>query len=106
MTVTSSTPLLPSAGASGRDVARAVNAALNGKINAVQSLTLAANAGTTVLIDQRIAASSYLAFTPRTANAAAALATTYVAAQGKGQATIAHLNLAQTDRAFSVLIIG
>lgn len=97
---------LPPQGGEPRAVARIVNDILQGKLNATMALTLTANAASTVLSDTRITAASFLAWMPRTSNAAAAIATTYVSARTAGSATFTHANNAQTDRNFIVLVIG
>lgn len=93
-----------------RKLAKAINAAVNGRINAVTTITLTANAATTTLTDSRISVSSFIGLTPRTANAAAELGngTLYIADAGRlnGSAVITHANNAQTDRNYTVLIIG
>jgi hypothetical protein len=99
-------PLLPPAGGTPRAVATCVNLAMRGKVNATGVVTLTPNQPTTVVSDARIGVDSYIGLSPLTANAAAALATTYVSARASGSATIAHANNAQTDRSFAVLIIG
>lgn len=99
-------PKLPPGGADQRAVANVLNLAMDGKINAVTAITLAAGASSTILTDSRIGADSFIGLAPLTANAAAALATTYIAARGIGSATVAHANNGQTDRTFTVLIIG
>ena len=99
-------PHLPPQGDDPRRVATVVNLAMRGKINAVAALTLAFGAVETPLTDDRIGADSVILLMPTTANAAAALATTYVAMRIPGEATISHLNNAQTDRSFAAVIIG
>ena len=77
-------------------------------LNATLDVTLAANQAATAVTDARLSASSFLGFCPLTANAAAEIGngTLYVSAQGKGTATLAHANTAQTDRNFRLLVIG
>lgn len=89
-----------------RLIASAANLALQGKLNAVTKVTLAASATTTTLTDARIGANTWLGFQPTTADAAAALSGLYVSAQQKGQATLTHASTASVDRTFSVLLIG
>lgn len=105
--MTVSFPTLPQ-GADLRRVVEVVQRLLQGKFNAVTTLTLTANVGTTTLTDARIGGESHLALTPLTANASAEVGagTIYVSARAKGSATITHANNAQTDRSYSVLIIG
>jgi hypothetical protein len=87
-----------------RDVARAVRLAMQGKLNAVATVTLTPGATTTTLNDPRISASSYIGLMPTTASAAAAAA--YVLSQTTGTATISHASSAATDKVFRCLIIG
>lgn len=96
-----------------RRIARAVNNMMQGKINAIGTVTLTAGSATTIYSDPRISSNSYLGFMPTTANAAAALAGLYVSAtqsatstESAGTATLNHANNAQVDRSFKVLIIG
>jgi hypothetical protein len=89
-----------------RQIVRAINDILQGKLNATNSITLTANSATTTLTDARISANSYIGFQPTTANGAAALGGLYVSAQQKGSATLTHTNNAQTDKSFKILIIG
>lgn len=100
------TQALPPQGAEPRSVARVVNDILQGKLNAVMTVTLTQNATSTTLTDPRITASSFVGLMPMTANASGALATTYVSARASGSATFTHANNAQTDRNFVVLVIG
>lgn len=95
-------------GADIRRVVETVQNLLRGKLNAVTTLTLAANVATTTLTDSRIGGESHIALTPTTANASAEIGagTIYVSARAKGSATVTHANNAQTDRSYSVLIIG
>ncbi len=109
----------PSVATSGSDevehrrrLAQAINILNQGKMNAVTTLTLNANATTTTLTDARITQNSFLGFMPITANAAAALSGLFVASRmaangtANGTATLTHTNNAQTDKTFTVLIIG
>ncbi len=97
---------LPPQGADPRTVATIVNNILQGKLNAVITVVLTANATTTTLTDTRITRASFIGLCPLTSNAAAALATTYVSARADQSATFTHANNAQTDRNFVVLVIG
>jgi len=93
-----------------RKLAIAVNSLLQGKLNAVISLTLTANAASTTITDARLTPNSFLWFMPQTANAAAEIGngTMYVASSTltNRSAVVTHANNAQTDRSFRVLIIG
>lgn len=83
-----------------RLLAAAINDILIGRGNATGTLTIAASVGTTTLTDLRIGPDTCIALMPTTANAAAALATTYVTSRGNGTATVTHANNAQTDRTY------
>lgn len=92
-----------------RRIADAVNNILKGKINAVLPVTLSANAATTTVIDARITAFSFLGLEPLTTHAAAALyAAPYVlpSSQMSGSVVLNHVNDANTDKNFNLLIIG
>lgn len=95
-----------------RKLARGINSLLQGRMNAKTTVTLTAGATTTTLQDARITVDSFVGLMPTTANAAAALSTTYVtnrmSANGTaaGTVTLTHANNAQVDRTFIVLLIG
>jgi hypothetical protein len=89
-----------------RQLAQALRNVMQGKLNAVLQVTLAANTTTTTVTDARIGASTGIFFSPLTANAAGAISGLYVSAQKKGQATFTHANSATTDRTFNALLIG
>jgi len=71
-----------------------------GRSNSVGTVTLTANATTTTISHPNLAASSRIILTPTTANAAAALATTYQTAAGAQSVTLTHANNAQIDKTF------
>lgn len=91
-----------------RQVVEVVNNLLRGKLNAGLQLTLATNAASTTIVDQRISAFSAVLFCPLTADAAAEMAagTLFVSSLADGQAVIAHQNNALTDRTYNLCIIG
>lgn len=89
-----------------RELALVVNNLLSGKMNIVNSFTITANAATTTLSDKRIGPSSIVLIMPTTANAAAALASTYFTGFTKAACTVNHANNAQTDRTFTYAVIG
>lgn len=97
---------LPPNGATDREVATAVNLLIRGRSNAVGAVTLTANAATTVVNNQNVNLDSAIHLTAKTANAAAALATTYAAVTAAGTITIYHANNAQTDRTFHLSYMG
>lgn len=78
-----------------RELARAVNDPW-----VTGTVTLTANAASTTLTDDNITASSVILLMPTTANAAGALATTYIGTVAVGSATITHANNAQADKTF------
>lgn len=81
-----------------------------GKTQNVTTLTLTANAATTVLNWYGLSPQSVVVFDPKTANAAAELAagTMYVltANRANNAFTVTHANNAQVDRTFQVAIVG
>lgn len=89
-----------------RQLAQSIGDTIQGKLNAVTNVTLAANVTTTTLTDARIGANTFIGFSPLTAHAASAAASLYVSAQQKGSATLTHASSANTDQTFAVLLIG
>lgn len=77
-----------------------LNQVVKGRGNNTGTVTLTANAASTVVADNQFESSMVPALTPTTANAAAALATTYVSARAYGSFTLTHANNAQTDKTF------
>lgn len=80
--------------------------ALIRKWNASGTVTLLANQTTTV-VDRlvspgatNVSLDDQIMLSPRTANAAASLATTYISSVGQGTFTISHASNAQTDKAY------
>lgn len=84
----------------------AVNLLGDGRSNAVGSLTLTASVTTTEITDRRVGIDSKIMLSSTTANAAAALATTYVTEKSAGAFTLTHANNAQTDRTFDYTVTG
>lgn len=94
---------------SERDIGRIASVVYGhhqGKMNVVAEVTLTANATSTTLTDHRIGATSHIGLTPLTESAATAMTSLYVSARDKGTATLTHDAAIDTDRTFSVLIIG
>ena len=91
-----------------RKLAFAVNQLIDGKHNAVGSVTLTANQTTTAVSDNRAGTASVISFMPTSANAAAELGAggMYVSVRGDSTFTITHANNAQTDRDFEYSISG
>ncbi len=79
-----------------------------GRSNATGVVTLAANASSTTVSGKNIATGNAVFLFPATADAAAALATTYVpiATVTKQQFIIQHANNAQADRTFYWVALG
>jgi pyrroline-5-carboxylate reductase len=88
--------------------ARAIQQLYSGRSNATGVVTLAPGATTTTVSAINCAAGNAVFLFPATANAAAALATTYVPAATvtKQQFVINHANSAQTDRTFYWVALG
>lgn len=90
----------PAANADLEEVRDGVRQLVRGRCNAVGTVTLAAGVTTTtVTAPFVVAAGSGISLMPTTANAAAALATTFLT-PANGSFTITHANNAQTDRTF------
>jgi hypothetical protein len=77
-----------------------------GRSNATGSVTLTASATSTVVTPENCAAGSAVFLFPKTANAAAALSTTYVGTVAKQSFTITHANAASVDRTFFYVALG
>lgn len=78
---------------------------MDGKISATGNVTLTASATSTTISDRRIGPNSCVLLSPTTANAAAALGTTYITA-GDMAATVTHANNAQIDRTYRYAVLG
>lgn len=94
-----------------KDLQRIVDAVVQlseGRQNSVGDVTLRANQATTVVSFPNVSTDSRVFLFPKTANAAAAIATTYILAANilNGSFTITHANNAQADKTFSYLCIG
>lgn len=77
-----------------------------GRMNATGSLTLTANAASTVITDPSFTAEMVPVLMATTANAATATANVYVSARANGSFTLTHANNAQADRTFLYIRIG
>ncbi len=96
---------------SERDIVRIVAAIRDlfmGRSNAMGEFTLTAGATSTVVDAINCGEQSVINITPRTANAAAALTTTYITAANTkpGVFTVTHANAGSTDRVFAYSING
>lgn len=97
---------IPPTGATSRQIIEAIRSLIKGYGNFVFTVTLNAGATTTTLTNQVINSNCAPSLTPMTANAAAAMATTYVSSIAPGVITLTHANNAQTDRTFKVAVKG
>ena len=86
----------------------AIRQLMEGRSNATGSVTLAAGASTTTVAAPTCAAGSAIFLFPKTANAAGALATTYVLAANvsAGAFIVTHANAGSTDRTFWWVALG
>lgn len=103
------TAYLPSAGTTDlKQFWRSLLSLASGGSNATGSVTLTVSAASTTVTDQNCAAGSVIKLVPTTANAAGALATTYVppATVLNGSFVIQHASNAESDRTFSYAIQG
>lgn len=88
-----------------RQLAQAINRASQGHINATLFVTLDPDVTKTVVVDSRISKQTGVSFMPQTANAAAAKAVLYATCTN-GTMTINHASNTETDRTFTVTLIG
>ena len=89
-----------------RQLGQAINSILRGKTDNTGTVTLTASQTTTVVKDFNASVNSHISLTPLTANAAAALGTTYISTRDTETFTITHANNAQTDRDFTYTVTG
>lgn len=85
---------------------RAIQQLEQGRLYVGGTCTLAASATTTTVKAANCGAGSQVLLTAKTANAAAALATSYVSAVANGSFVVTHANNAQTDRTFGYACLG
>jgi len=89
-----------------RRVIFALNETTRGRSNATSTVTLTAGATTTTVTADNCAEGSQVFLFPKTANAAGAVATTYISAVVNGGFTITHANTGTTDRIFGFVCLG
>ena len=107
MTTPSSTLQLPTYDEqSWLRITTAIRSMAEGRSLAVGTVTLTASAATTVVTFMNCSQNSKIFLSPTTANAAAAVATTYVSSVGNGTFTLTHANNAQVDRTFGFVALG
>lgn len=87
-------------------VARTVNLILAGKQNNTATLTLTANATSTVLSDGRIGRFSQVLLEARTASAAAARSAGLYVVPGNGEVTVYHAAFPLGDMTFGIVVVG
>ncbi len=87
-------------------LSRAINNILNGKTNNIGTVTLTTGVTSTIVVDSRVGYNSVIILSPTTANAVAAISTTYVSTYGDGTFTITHASGASVDRTFKYTITG
>ena len=88
-----------------RKLAEGINNLGEGKLRSTGRVTLAPGVATTVLNDARIGPSSYVGFSPLSANAKAE-GDPWRSNQGKGTVTLNHANNAQVDRTYDYVVLG
>jgi hypothetical protein len=91
-----------------RKVNTAINELAKGRSNAVGTVTLTANAASTMVAAQNCGGGSVVLLSPLTAHAGAELGngTIFVSAVGNGAFTLTHANNAQNDRSFGYVCLG
>jgi len=98
---------MPDHGQHLREIARVTNLVMRGQTNNTMQVTLAANAGSTIVTDARISMSTAVTATPMTADAAAELASgNMYFTPTAGEVVINHTNAASADRTFNLAISG
>jgi hypothetical protein len=92
-----------------KDIVRIVQSIIqlvNGRQNSVGDVTLRDGQTTTVVNFPNCSKECRVFLSPMTANAAAALPTTYISSILQGSFVITHANNAQTDKTFGFVCIG
>lgn len=96
-----------------KDITRIVQAIIqlvegrhNAGSNADRAFSLRPGFTTTVVSHPNCSVDSVVLLSPMTANAAAAIPTTYVSLVSQGAFTLTHLNNAQVDRTFRYTVTG
>ncbi len=99
---------IPPTGATDREVHQRIRELIEGRSNAVDRVTLEANATQTIFAKETINANAIALLSPTTASAAqgSASGAVYVSTIAAGSVTITHDSSAATDRTYGVLIIG
>lgn len=84
----------------------AIRQLMEGRSNAVGTVTLTANAASTVVTAVNCGPNSAVFLFPTTANAAAIVAATYVGTVAPGTFTVTHTNDANADKTFFYVCLG
>jgi hypothetical protein len=89
-------------------IVQAIRDLFFGRSNAIGEFTLTAGAASTTVTSTNCGDGSNITLRPKTANAAAALSTTYITDANitRGQFIVTHANNAQVDRTFGYSIQG
>lgn len=87
-------------------IATNLNEVIKGRQNNLGTVTLSAGVTTTTVTDTRIKLSMFIFLQAITANAAGAVANTYVSAVADGSFTLTHANTATMDRTFWYIFHG
>ena len=94
----------------GRVLGNAINQLMNGKNNALGSVTLTASTTTTVVADPRVGTNSVITFIGTTSNGGIALADAtnplFISSRGDGTFTITHHSDAAVDQTLEYSITG
>lgn len=90
------------------NIIRSLQQLAAGRSNGVGTVTLTVSAASTTVVDENCSVNTVPKLVPSTANAAAALATTYIpiATIENGSFVIQHANNTQADRTFSYALQG
>lgn len=97
----------PDEGQHRRQIARALNEALAGRLDCTKLVTLTEDVTTTTVTDARININTAVLAMPTTANAAAEIgAGGMYFTTANGSVVVTHANNAQTDRTFMLAFIG
>jgi hypothetical protein len=97
---------IPPTGVSDADRDFAIRELINGRNNATGSVTLTVSATTTTVTRTNASKDAIVLLFPTTANAAGALATTYISEVTRTGFTITHANAATADRTFYYVMVG
>ena len=100
MTITRARPEIQGNESWTNRVITLLNQVRRGRLNNGGDVTLTANAATTTLNDPLITTNSGIFLMPKSANAAAALATTYFSNPTPGSIIINHASNAQVDKTY------